>query len=364
MAGAVVNVIRMAKLVTLLFLLILMVDTEVRLRVTLWCIVAVAAWFAGSSLSAYTQGRFHALGNLARAEGVNSMVGTKRIGWIASCALPLLIALFRSTHSIFGRILTSDRWRISLAAISLTGARIVVIALIALTIFYTTQSKHKFSTLIGCVVIACFIWHSLPVEYKQRYLTVTQYAQGGKLYASNSLRIEIWKAGGTNISQISYPWGWRGPIFHGIWANYFGWSPAGWMNPHNLLIEVACELGIIGLAVFCNFLWQIAKGLVAAIRRRRIRGIELDGQVGIACSAIFAGIAILSVVSHTLYRPYGTPWGLGPQTGTSYSQSLRDGRSCKQQQSNLGELAEAEPYVRRWVLPPQPLPLASKNWQR
>ena len=165
--GAVVNVIGMAKLVTLLFLLILMVDTEVRLRVTLWCIVAVAAWFAGSSLSAYTQGRFHALGNLARAEGVNSIVGgPNELAGLLLALLPLLIALFRSTHSIFGRILILTGGALSLAAISLTGARIVVIALIALTIFYTMQSKHKFSTLIGCVVIACFIWHSLPVEYK------------------------------------------------------------------------------------------------------------------------------------------------------------------------------------------------------
>jgi O-antigen ligase len=303
--GAANTVIDMVKLVTLLFLLTLMVDSMARLRMTLWCMAAMAAWFAGSSLSAYAQGQFYALGKLNRAEGVNSLAGNpNQLAGLLLALLPLLIALFRSTHNIFARILLLTCGALSLVAISLTGARIVVIALIALAVFYTLQSEHKFSTFFGCVLLACLIWHWLPVEYRQRYLTVEQYAQGGELDASNELRLEIWRAG----RQIFLKY----PIF-GVGAGQFSTAygtiilagrHAGWMNPHNLLIQVACELGIIGLIVFGNFLWQIIKGMADVIRKKRIRGIELNYQVAIACSAMFVGIVILSIVSHTLYGPY------------------------------------------------------------
>jgi O-antigen ligase len=303
--GAANTVIDMVKLVTLLFLLTLMVDSGARLRMTLWCMAAMAAWFAGSSLSAYAQGQFYALGKLDRAEGVNSIAGgPNELAGLLLALLPLLIALLRSTHNVFARILLLTCGVLSLVAISLTGARIVVIALIAMAVFYTLQSKHKFSTLLGCVLIACLIWHWLPIEYKQRYLTVEQYAQGGELDASNQLRLDIWK-GGRQIF-LKYP-------ILGVGAGQFSTAygliilagrHAGWMNPHNLLIQVACELGIVGLIVFGNFLWQIIKGMADVIRKKRIRGIELNYQVAIACAAMFVGVIILSIVSHTLYRPY------------------------------------------------------------
>jgi putative inorganic carbon (hco3(-)) transporter len=303
--GAVNTVIDMVKLVTLLFLLTLLVDSVARLRMTLWCMAAMATWFAGSGLSAYAQGQFYALGKLNRAEGVNSLAGNpNQLAGLLLALLPLLIALFRSTHNVFARILLLTCGGLSIVAISLTGARIVSIALIALAVFYTLQSKHKFSTFLGCVLIACLIWHWLPVEYKERYLTVGQYAQGGELDASNELRLEIWKAG----RQIFFKY----PIF-GVGAGQFPTAygliilagrHSGWMNPHNLLIQVACELGIVGLIVFGNFLWQIIRGMADVIRKRRIRGIELNYQVAIACAAMFVGIVIVSIVSHTLYGPY------------------------------------------------------------
>ena len=304
-AGAAGAVVDMLKLATLLFLLILLVDSQARLRMTLWCVVATATWFAGSSLYAYTQGQFYGLGTLRRAEGVNSIAGgPNELAGLLFALLPLLIALYRSTYNISARILLLTCGALSLVAISLTGARIVVIALIVLSLFYTMQSKHKFSTFLACVVIAFLIWHSLPVEYKERYLTLEHYAQGGELDGSNAQRLEIWKTG----RQIFLKY----PIL-GVGAEQFPTAYAlfylkgahrAWMNPHNLIIQVACELGVVGLVVFGYFLWQIAKGMAAVIRKRRIRGIELNYQVAIACSAMFVGIAVISLVSHTLYRPY------------------------------------------------------------
>jgi O-antigen ligase len=133
---------------------------------------------------------------------------------------------------------------------------------------------------------------------------VEHYAQGGELDASNQLRLEIWRGG----RQIFLKY----PIF-GVGAGQFGTAygliilvgrHGAWMQPHNLLIQVACELGIVGLIAFGNLLWQIAKGIAAIIRKKKIRGIVLNYEVAIACSAMLFGVIILSTVSHTLYRPY------------------------------------------------------------
>ena len=75
------------------------------------------------------------------------------------------------------------------------------------------------------------------------------------------------------------------------------------MNPHNLLIQIACELGIVGLVAFAYFLTQIVKGLQFVLRRRTPE-TELNYQTAFACSVMFVGILLLSLVGHTLYRPY------------------------------------------------------------
>jgi len=304
-SGAANTVLEMLKLVTLLFLLTLMVDSERRLRHALWCMTGIAIWFAGSSLSAYAHGQFYALGKLDRAEGVNSIVGgPNELAGLLLALFPLLIALLRSTRNVLARILLVVCGAVCLVAISLTGARIVMIALISIAIFYTIQSKHKVPTFLTCVLIAVVMWHFLPIEYKQRYLTVQQYAEGGQLDASNSFRLEVWKAGGQIFLHYPILGVGAGQFSTAYGLIYLAGRHAAWMNPHNLLIQVACELGIVGLAVFSYFLWQIARGIAIGLRKKRLRGMELNYQVAVACAVMFFGIMILSSVSHTLYRPY------------------------------------------------------------
>jgi putative inorganic carbon (HCO3(-)) transporter len=307
--GAAETVIELTKLIALIFLLTTLVDSAGRLRKTVWCMAAVSAWFAASSLFAFAHGQFYALkydwGSLDRAEGVNSIVGgANELAGLLLALLPLLIALLRTTRNVLARILLVACGALSLAAISLTGSRIAMIGLIAMVIYYTIQSKHKLLTGISCVLIGCLVWFNLPGVYKQRYLTVESYAQGGQLDASNEFRLEVWRVG----EQIFF----QRPIL-GVGAGqfptaygliYLAGRHAAWMNPHNLLIQVACELGLIGLAAFVYFMCQVAKGIRSVLRRKRNCGFALSYQVAIACSVMYVGVLILSLVGHTLYRPY------------------------------------------------------------
>lgn len=307
--GAASTVVELMKLIALSVLLTVLVDSQNRLRTMLWCMAGVAVWFAGSSLFAYAQGQFYALsydwGSLNRAEGMNSIVGgPNELAGILLALLPLLVVLLRTTRNILVRILLVTCGAVSLAAIALTASRIAMVGLIAMAIYYVFQSKYKLPTCIACVLIGFLVWSRLPPEYKQHYLTVQSYAQGGQLDASNELRLEIWRAGGRIFLNYPILGAGAGQFSTAYGQMFLAGRHAAWMNPHNLLIQVACELGLVGLSAFVYFLWQIVKGIRFTLRGKRDRGFELHYQVAIACSVMFVGVIILSLVGHTLYRPY------------------------------------------------------------
>jgi len=308
-SGAAETVLDMLKLVTLMVMMDLLITSEYRLRSMLWSMAAIGAWFAGSSLFAYYHGDYYHLnynlGDLDRAEGMNSMVGDPNsLAGLLLALLPLLIALLRTTRNIFVRMLLIACGAVSLLAISLTGSRIAMIGLLAIGIYYALQSKRKVLTFTAALIIACLLWNWMPQTYRQRYLTIQSYAGGGELDASNQVRLEIWKAGqqifllhpiiGVGAGQFANAYG----------MIYLAGRSGDWMQPHNLLIQVTCELGIIGLGVFVYFLWQIAKEIGVVLRQKGKPRLELIYQVGIACSVMYVGVLILSTVGHTLYRPY------------------------------------------------------------
>src|ERR1700738_2728047 len=307
--GAASTVVELMKLIALIFLLTTLVDSAARLRKMVWGMAAVAAWFAGSSLFAYAHGQFYALnydwGSLDRAEGVNSVVGgPNELAGLLLALLPLLVALLRISRNVLARILLVTCGAVSLVAMSLTGSRIAMIGLIAVAIYYTVQSKYKLLTCIACMAIGCLVWINLPGLYKQRYLTVKSYAQGGQLDASNEFRLEVWRGGGRIFLRYPILGAGAGQFSTAYGQIVLAGRHAAWMNPHNLLIQVACELGLVGLAAFVYFLWQIVKGIRFTLRGKRERGFELNYQVAVACSVMFVGVIILSLVGHTLYRPY------------------------------------------------------------
>ena len=307
--GAASSVVDVMKLVTVTFLLRLMIDSKTRLRTVLWCMAGVAAWFAASSLYGYMHGEVFGVkydwGTFDRAEGMNSIVGgPNELAGVLLALLPLLIVLLRTTPSILAKIFLVACSGLSLAAISLTGSRIAVLGLAAVAIYYIFQSKHKLLTFAGCLLIAALIWTNLPVEYQQRYLTLESYAQGGQLDASNELRLEIWKAGWQIFSKYPIVGVGAGQFSNAYGMIYLQGKSGDWMSPHNLFIQIACEVGIVGLAAFGYFFWQIMKAIQFVLRRGREQIGDLNYEVAIACSVMCLGVIVLSLVGHTLYRPY------------------------------------------------------------
>jgi O-antigen ligase len=294
------------KMIILQLLISLFVDSQERLRYILWLLVSFLMWFAGSSFSAYLHGGFYTIDGVQRAEGINSMVGgPNELAGLLLALLPFLVALIHCSKQIVVKLLLCGCGALALFVFALTGARISMIALIALGIFYVVRSKRKLLSLAAVIAAGCLLWLSLPQEYQNRYLTVKQYAEGGELDASNKLRLQIWQAGGRMF--LDHPILGVGP---GQFPTAFGTIYSGnvhgaWMEPHSLLLQVTCELGLVGLGIFSYLVFQIWKANRWILRiSSSAPPMKTNYEFATACSLMMIGIALISLVSHTLYRPY------------------------------------------------------------
>ena len=307
--GAATTAMEMFKLLVVLMMIKLMVDTPDRLRKFLWCLVAIGTWVAASSLIAFSAGQFYELsyneGNISRAEGLNSLVGgPNELAGLLLGLLPLGIALFRAKSSFWSRLFLIVAGGLSVWVMVLAGSRTAFLGLLVMALIFVFRAKHKLVSAVLCAALLLALWAGMPQEYKKRYLTVEAYAAGGQLDDSNELRLYIWKSG------------WRiflhDPLF-GVGAGQFATGYGllilkgrheVWMQPHNLVVQTACELGIVGLLALGNFLLQITRGIGATLRRSKNQADPLLYQVGVACSVMFVGVVLISALGHTLFRPY------------------------------------------------------------
>ena len=308
--GAFDSTIELAKLIAIIFLIRTVIDSPKQLRITLWLMMTLLGWYVVSSLIAYESGHFYELqyGNgleMNRALGVNSMASSpNNLAGMVLVLLPLLIALLRASRRVWERILLVALAGGALAAIVLSGSRTTVLSLMILGPYYLLRSRRRVLYFALGVVMACTIWFSMPTAYQQRYLTVKSYAEGGQLDASNEYRLEVWTTG------------WKMFLDHpiiGVGAGQFGtafglvYGPKNhhqWVNPHNLLLQVVCELGIVGLVVFTYFVVQVRKAISEPLHLRDDPDFRFNYEVGLACNVMFLGVMILSITGHTMYRPF------------------------------------------------------------
>jgi O-antigen ligase len=303
--GALDQTIGLAKFVFILFFIATLVDTNFRLRSVVWTLVGLLTWYAGSAMNSYLKGEFVFKQGIERAVGVSSAVGDPNaLAGLIVGLLPFLIAAIRFTRMMAARLLLLSVFPLALATLIVTGSRASMLALVAVGIYYVLRSKHKILSFACYVALALVIWVGMPQQYQQRYLSPARYAQGDEMDESNELRLRIWKAGwrmfldhpvlGVGAGQFGTAYG----------TVYSGRAHGPWMQPHNLLVQVGCELGLVGLVIFGYFVFQIVKANRSLLQLKGRSAYKLNYEVALACGALLAGVAVVSVFGHTLYRPY------------------------------------------------------------
>jgi O-antigen ligase len=303
--GAFTAATELLKVIMLQLLMTFFIDSQDRLRYILWLLVGFMMWFSGSAFSSYLQGQYYVVNGVQRAEGINSMVGgPNELAGLLLALLPFLVALIRCSKRYLVKLVLLGCGGLTLFVLLLTGARIALIALIATALFYVFQSKRKVLNLAVCLVLALTLWYSLPVQYQRRYLTVENYAEGGKLDASNELRLAIWDAGWRMLLDHPILGVGAGQFATAYGMQYSGGGHHAWMQPHNLFLQVTCELGLVGLSCFLLFIGRIWRAIREVLRRHGSPELETNHEFALACALMLVGVGIISSVSHTLYRPY------------------------------------------------------------
>jgi O-antigen ligase len=303
--GAFWQMVELIKNVILLVLIAGLVDTKGRMKKLLLLQVVILAWFAGSGFIAYRHGIISFQEGTVRAEGINSMGGSpNELAGVILAGMPFLIALFRTSRNILARFLLMACAALGVWTLVLTGSRASLIAFVILIAYYVAHSKHKVTWALLSVAFLVGGWLMMPAQYQMRFSTIERYASGGRLDSSNELRLRVWKAGvrmfldhpilGVGAGQFRTAYG----------TTYSGRLHTAWMSPHNLLLQVACELGVVGLIIFVYFVVQIVKELRAVLRMRDHPDMKVQYELAVACQAMLVAVLAVSVVGHTLYRPY------------------------------------------------------------
>ena len=225
--------------------------------------------------------------------GPYDVINPNGLAFIICTALSLLYFLTaRSSWKL--RILLPVVASLLLYALALTGSRSGLIGLVIVAIGIVWKAKHKGGVVLLVVTIAAIGFSILSADMQDRYLSI--FGKGEKNAATADERVEgMWE----QLHVVMHR-----PLFgHGLGtspeANYHFTTAGPYggraLPAHNLYIEVAQELGLVGLPIYLAFLASILQGF-AKCRRAFAHGQAstflrnlVDGMaVWLAMSLVFS----------------------------------------------------------------------------
>ncbi|MBK7665069.1 MAG: O-antigen ligase family protein [Sterolibacteriaceae bacterium] len=205
---------------------------------------------------------------LERLSGAPSdVVNPNGLAWIVCTALPFLYFSMGLSwrHRLAGLILIPA----ALYVLFLTGSRSGVVGLGVIVIGIVLKAKRRVALLATIIAVAVLALPMLSSDLQDRYLSIV--GMGEKNAGTADERMEGMEA------QIDVAL--RRPLFgYGLGTsaeangNFTASGPyvGAQMPAHNLYVEIAQELGLIGLAIFLVFMKSIYSGFAAGRRKMDI----------------------------------------------------------------------------------------------
>lgn len=195
--------------------------------------------------------------------------------------IPLTVWFFHRKSPPWMKVVLLLAAGVFAGSLMLTGTRAAMITGFALAGLMLPlrliQIRPATMALVLVAVIA--VPFVLPQNTFERIFDTKQYSL--QTSSTLGLRMAYWKAGWEMIQERPVL-GWGYSNFHQIPKRVPDLSPES-TTIHNFVIQIAAELGVIGLAVFFTFLYLIASNL---IRARRAFLERDDPTHALLCSAI------------------------------------------------------------------------------
>ncbi len=288
------------------FLIVNLVDTKERFLSFLAVYSALIGWIAGGALYSYATGHFDAAAlrnGFERAAGLTVSNGSPNaLGTTLVVGLPVVVLLFLYP-SVWKRFGAFAIVAISVTAVVLTGSRTSLVNMCVLA-GGGLMSRRTIKFIPVVIIIALVTWTFMPQQYKDRYSAVAEITSGEKVdssYEQHRIAREI----GLQMF-LDYPLTGVGAGQFSVAAGTQYWPGPNrlWMNPHNLFIQLAAELGIVGVVCWVSFLWLYVRTLQRI--NRKVKGDESIPPAmryfPKACIFTLIGLIIAGLFGHNLYR--------------------------------------------------------------
>jgi putative inorganic carbon (hco3(-)) transporter len=289
-----------AKTLIFYYLIVTLIDTRPKLNAFILLYVLLIGKVCYDAYTGYQSGAFiHTMG-MDRMTGATSMGGDPNsLASTIAISIPLVVGTAIVFKNYFYRIPLLVMAVGMLMILGITGSRGGFLAAIGVLIGGFVFARNKFVTAFVIILLALAFWVTLPGQYQARYLTLTDVDD---LNQTSTGRWDIWKTGiqmfinrpllGIGIGAF--------PTAHGSGA--FGGG--SWIQPHNFLVQLAAESGIVGIVVWMGLFFRNVVRNIGKLRRIGLQDPSKRWVYTYATSFAISIIAlwVAGMFGHNLFR--------------------------------------------------------------
>lgn len=292
---ALTKLIEFMKMMTMVYVTLMLVTDRQKLQWAIWVIVAsFAFWGAkGGLFTALTGGSYHVMGPTS-----SFFTDNNAFALIMCMIVPLVRYVQLCTDRRWLRI---GLWGVlGLMALSIIGtySRGGLLALGLTAVMLIWKSSRRSALILIVPVLAVSLLAFMPQKYIQRISSITSYQQD----ASATGRIQSWKFA-TNKAMAN-------PLFGGgfrVWNSQRQWQIYGppdahYRAIHSIFFEVLGEQGFVGLALFMAMLAAGYLGL-ARVRKQARAGPD-ETRIADLASMMQVSLVAYTAAGALLPLPY------------------------------------------------------------
>jgi O-antigen ligase len=285
------------KSVAVFLLLAGVVDTTPRLRRLSGVLVGCAVLIALTALQHFRAGDVTAgSGDRIAGYGTSGMAGNPNdLALLLNIVIPINAMLCASARTTRAKVLLALPLLLSVAGIVVTFSRAGFLALAVTALLFLWRGLRRGALLPAGVVIASLLVLVLaaPAGYRDRLSTVSDISADQTGSAQNRWR----------DTQLAAGFALRHPVLGaGIGMDYLALNEMRgpqWISVHNIYLNYAMDLGLIGMALFVALFWSAYRS-VARVERRRTRRDPRDA-LGLAATGV--RISMVSFAVAAFFHP-------------------------------------------------------------
>jgi probable O-glycosylation ligase (exosortase A-associated) len=257
--GSVAVIADYLKIMIVFVLLSHVVNTRDRLRRAAWTLTCMAIGLGLFALYNFATGAFVDQGvNQDRLMG-NEGALTKNpndLALMVNLLLPLTVGLFLASKEPWQRVVLFTAIGMEAVTVVLTYSRggAVTLAVILLAYVWKLRHRRERSLIYAGLLAAVLALPLLPSSYFDRMSTITN-VEADRTGSAQERLADMLIAGKTILAN---------PIIGaGMGMNMLVMREArgGWLGVHNVYLEHALDLGLIGLGIFVTLLWSCLRAV-------------------------------------------------------------------------------------------------------